>query len=188
MEDKNKIIIVIISLFVVGFMTWSLFGINFLDKTETSQYSIEKMRVSFLLPSGYLIQGFESSDGLFNGFEAYEDNETTRALLNGQLVGELPVSMSCFSFENPDNLSINDWILTEEFKSIFFVDNVNLKISDYISDATDYEYFSDGLYSTKNVIFKNKEGRILNCRVTYITLEDKIIQDFEKILSSMKLF
>lgn len=188
MEDKNKILIIIISIVAVGFMVWSYFGVSFVSKTETVPYSVESMGISFELPSGYFIQGFESGDGLFNGFEAYEDNETTRALLNGQLVGELPVSISCFAFENPENLSIEQWVLTEDFQTVFFVDTANLQISDYISQVEDYEFFSDGLYGTKNVIFKDKTDKIFNCRVTYITLEDQIIKDFEKILSSIKFF
>ncbi len=188
MDNKNKIIIVIISLLVVGFMVWSYFGISFVSKTDTVPYSVENMGISFELPSNYFIQGFESGDGLFNGFEAYEDNETTRALLNGQLVGELPVSISCFAFENPENLSIEEWVLTDDFKTVFFVNTADLKISDYVSDVADFEFFSDGLYGTKNVLFKDKTDKIFNCRVTYITLEDQIIKDFEKILSSMKFF
>lgn len=187
MEKDKQIIVVLISILVLFLSFGSFFMVGRLDFSSQNNYSNKKLGISFNLPQNYFIQEYSFSNSMYSGFDLYEDTESNRLLLGGEIVGELPVSISCVAFENPEDISVDEWVNSDEFKDLFFVQSVDLSEENIIPDISAYEYDSDGLYASKNIVFKHSNGKIFNCRVNYITLQDKIIDDFQKFLTSIRL-
>lgn len=187
MEKNKQIIIISLAILVLVLFFGSFFMLGKANHSSENRYYNDVLGISFNMPENYFVEDHPFISSLYSGFDLYEDTEGNRRLLSGEIVGELPVSISCVAFENPEDISIEEWVNSDEFKTLFFVQDVNLTKEDIIPDVSAYGYDSDGLYASKNIVFKHNNGKMFNCRVGYITLQDKIIDDFQKLLMSIKL-
>ncbi|MFA7216710.1 MAG: hypothetical protein WC095_01865 [Candidatus Paceibacterota bacterium] len=187
MEKNKQIIIISLSILVLFLFFGSFFMTGRINPSSENKYYNDVLGISFDMPKNYFVEDHSFTNSLYSGFDLYEDTKGNRLLLSGEIVGELPVSISCVAFENPEDISIKEWVNSDEFETLFFAQDVNLTEENIIPDVSAYGYDSDGLYASKNIVFKHSSGKIFNCRVSYITLQDKIVDDFQKFLMSIKL-
>lgn len=95
---------------------------------------------------------------------------------------EGPPSITISVFEDSKDIELKNWISESKYSNFELGPQVlNEKM---VASTTAYEYFWSGLYEGKSVVVKAND-KIYMFSVTWLTPEDRIIKDFEKLLTSV---
>lgn len=198
MSTKNIIIWVIVGIIVLGGVyvlspkTFSpvvkVGEPEVMDQIASStikNYSSPEYGLSFQYPDGYILLEHEvgSPESPQKAIVIVEDNKSNRDILEGKVpeVGEGPTNITIDIFQNTKKLSVEDWV-TE--KASWILQNEK-KEPITISGKPGFTYFWDRLFAGKSsIVTENNRTYIFS--VTWITPEDKMLKDFQKILDSVK--
>lgn len=146
---------------------------------ENGRYEVVGYDISFGLPEGY--KTFEVTDSVNSRHSVVLTREDSGSLPEN---GEGPTSISIDIFEVPVTTDVEQWIRNTSFS------NFNLatgEITDTVIDTLLAKRYSwDGLYSGRSVVLEHN-GRIIMASGTYLTPQDPIYADFERVISSIRL-
>lgn len=156
------------------------------NTAETSKnYSSQEYGVIFEYPSTYILLENEAGtpENQQKALVMVEDNQRNRDILAGKVpeVGEGPTSITVDMYQNPKNLAPEDWV--KENTNWIMSDKKKETVS--VGGKSGFTYFWDGLYAGKSAVVVNGTHAYV-FSVTWITADDQMVKDFEKILASVK--
>lgn len=151
------------------------------------KYDKTELGISLDYPENYILSEREVGNPQRRHYSIVfvEDLPENRALLSGDMVGEGPISMSLDIYQsNLDNYGSEEWIKENNNSNYklspdgkLYIDEVDGK------DALIYKW--SGLYEAYSVVVKGKKN-IYVFTVNYISMEDSIIDDFNKLIETVR--
>jgi hypothetical protein len=181
MEKKNIISILLVVVLIGGF--WFLSA----KASPQKDYVSKDFNLKFKYPEGYYMKDrMDLTNPALKQLAVVlvEDTERNRDLLDGKVTEatEGPTSITVDVYPNPNNLEIQEWLKQNtNWLASFSEKSTEIEVGG--EKALTFNW--DGLYAGKSVVLsKNNMAYILS--VTWITPEDKMIKDFDKILNNIK--
>lgn len=191
----NKFLIVLISLLI---LSGGVFGFYFLKKPKSpevnvssqnnpeiisgNKYTNETYGINFYYPDDYLLDEGEVGNGERGHYVITLAPKDAFPLPAG---GEGPPTITIDIYQNGlDNLTLDSWLKNTSFS--------NFKLSDgkysttTISGILGVRYHWSGLYEADTTAFIYKKS-IIAISGMYISPEDKIRGDFDKVINSLRL-
>ena len=168
-------VLIVVLLFVI---TWQV------KKDSEKVYPTDDIGVEFTYPEYYFYEEREEEDGS-RVVVLTEDTEESRALREGTTTParEGPVAITIQRFENPDELTAEEWVKSNAQRSNFSVSSgVFTEIE--VDGEPGERYAWSGLYEGNSVAVAREKDLFL-FTVTFLTYEDKIREDFEALLKSV---
>ncbi|HEY0010346.1 MAG TPA: hypothetical protein VGB97_00330 [Candidatus Paceibacterota bacterium] len=151
---------------------------------EMLTYSAPEAGITFSYSPGYYLK--ERKEGAGNRPELVvvlvEDTTENREVIDGRstTAREGPTSITLDVYPNPDRLGAEDWVRADT--------NWTVRTSDAApigrGSITGVTYSWDGLYSGKTVVV-TRESRAYVFSVTWMSPEDPILKEFDRVLESV---
>ncbi len=150
--------------------------------TEMRSYSNSMHRISFQYPSSYTLR---EDDATFQGTSIHVVTlSDTEALAQAPQNGEGPPSINV-SISSTTATSTESWIRTSSASNFALAATTTLS-SMTVNGMPALSYQSDGLYATNNVVLL-RGGRVYHFSVGWITRQDDIVGDFQRLLSTVNI-
>lgn len=191
---QNKIFVIFVVLVMVGLVSLvvSMNQKPVLQKHENvleglSSYKNDTYGVSFTYPKELYLEEKEVGNAERGHYviSLTENTDTNKKLRKGGIIGEGPTAITLDIFQNNiDKTLLVDWIKGVSYSNFKLSNGVYATTS--IAGVTGYMYDWDGLYRGHSIVFAYKES-IVMVSVTNLTPEDKLLKDFQIIISSLVL-
>ncbi|MBI4079753.1 hypothetical protein HY414_00805 [Candidatus Kaiserbacteria bacterium] len=154
------------------------------DET-TARYAAPLYGISFEYPRTYLLREKEVGDAERRHYSiVLADAEALRNLPQN---GEGPPAITIDVFQNNlDQLSIEEWVRGMSFSN-YKLSPDGLIASTSVAGVPALSYTWDGLYRGLSSVFAHKDN-ILMFSVSFFSLDDQILTDFNRVLSGLDLF
>jgi hypothetical protein len=148
--------------------------------SQTRTYSSDTYDISFQYPASYALR---EDDTTFQGTRIRVITlADSQALESAPQNGEGPPSISV-SISSTTATSTESWIRTSAVSN-FALSTATIFGTTTIDGVQALTYESDGLYATNNVVLLTG-GRAYHFSVGWITRQDEIISDFQRLLSTI---
>lgn len=140
-------------------------------------------------PDGYLLQeptfNPDFNENLLKIVTLF-NKEEYESIINGERDGgEGPPAIDILIFDNPDNLSLAEWVeVYPQYSGIVLIMGVLEEVS--FAGVPALSYQADGLYASRNLVF-SKDGKIFLLTGQFLERGRGIYQDFDQILKSFEL-
>ncbi len=153
-------------------------------------YESEKLGLRFSYPQYYFLEAEEAENANRNYAHVtlMEDTEENRLVREGKAPGrEGPTTITVSVFQNDlDKQSPADWVRGMSYSN-FKLSNGGMLASTTIGGLDGVTYRWSGLYEANAIVLGN-ERYIYMLTVTYLTPEDRIVEDFGRILPTIKFY
>ncbi len=166
-----------------GYWVWSTMaasGPEPVTEVEDNEYHSAQYGISFTYPEQYTMTEHDEGTG--------ERMMHTIVLINKEYADgggmEGPPAIAVTVFENPENLSLQNWITTTSYSNYKLATDETLHATSVGGQAA-LSYAHSGLYETDAVVVMNN-GRVYMFTAGWLTVQDDIRSDLEKILSSVE--
>ncbi len=158
------------------------FATSQIKKHTQKEYPTKGIGVEFTYPKNYFYEEREIQDG--NVVVLTEDSEENRLMRESTstVAGEGPVAITIARYDNPEKLELEPWLRVAP-QSNFSVSN-SIPIPETVGKESGLRYSWSGLYEGESIAVQ-KDDSIFLFSVTYLTEEDVIRSDFEKILKTI---
>lgn len=138
-----------------------------------------ELQLSFVQPEGYDITRAEDTQvGRYSYILSREEDRVVPEY------GEGAPALTIDIFRDANESNVREWLESND------VSNINLMMGDVLETKVDSEdalaYEWDGLYRGRSVAFEY-EGSIVLISGTYLEASDPIYEDFDQLVSSIKL-
>lgn len=191
---QNKIFTIFVVLVATGVLSFVLLGSqrstvqNFKNVSQDlNSYKNDMYGVSFTYPKELYLEEKEVGNAERGHYvvSLTENTDTNKKLREGGIVGEGPTAITLDIFQNNIEKTLPvDWMNGVSYSN-FKLSN-GLYATTSIAGVTGYMYDWDGLYRGHSIVFAHKEN-IVMISVTSLTPEDKLLKDFQTIISSLSL-
>lgn len=154
------------------------------SKTGTL-YSSPEQSLSFTYaPTLYLQENKNPAGRAVLSLVLVEDTEENREVLDGRTTvpREGPPTITIEVYPNPDKLPAEDWVRADSTWTVRTSDAAPIGRG----QITGVTYSWSGLYEGRSVIV-TKDTRAYVFSVTWLTEEDRLLEEFDRILSSVTL-
>ena len=152
---------------------------------EFKTYVSDTLGIKFDYPQNYILDERNTGSGARGRYtiSLFEDTPGNRALLNGEVQGEGPTSISVDIFQNDlDKENAYKWV-TGNANSNFKLGNGELA-STTVSGIAALDYTWSGLYEGRSKVVSTP-NYIYMFSVTRLNPDDQILKDFETVIDSV---
>lgn len=153
-------------------------GETFIREVEENIYESDRFGIRFSYPDGYELQEREQAPG-----------QSAIIIMEEDVVipenGEGPPTITIVIHDNASGQSLESWVRNDRDSN--FQLSSGTFATGTVHGRTAIMYKSDGLYPTDNVVVSHKGG-VIHLSGGYLTPEDEIRSDFQKVLSSIEFY
>jgi hypothetical protein len=188
---QHLVFAVVALVLVAGFVSWKQAGSPFPSKPPVASealrtYEVAGYGLSFSYSPYYYLTSRDAGSPVRpqRAVVLIEDTPLHRDLVEGRAtewVGEGPTVITVDAFENSEGYSVEEWLREAT--------NWKLATSDLqpvsVGGASGVSFTWTGLYEGRSAVVA-RDGRIFVFSVTWLTLEDRILQDYEALLASAR--
>ncbi len=199
-ESQNRTFLIIVALIIIAVGGFWYFGLRGSEsvvptpspnpQTSTDKtYSSVKYGIEFTYPANYYLEEKElgNAERTHAAIILTEDTEENRAVREGRSPGrEGPTAITVEIFQNLEENSIDKWIRGMNNSNFKLSPDGKLTSTTIGTNIQGLTYRWSGLYEGQSVGILHKDNVIL-LSVTFLTPEDQIRKDFEKVTQSVKL-
>lgn len=176
-------LLLVLVLGVGGYMAWQNTASQNpepVTEVEDNEYHSAQYGISFTYPDTYNMTEHDAGTGermthsvvlIDKGFQPMQDSEG-------------PPAIAVTIFENPENLSLENWITTTSYSNYKLTTDETLRATT-VGGRPALAYTHSGLYETDAVVVMNN-GRVYMFTAGWLTAGDQTRADLQTILSSVE--